>query len=137
MNRPLIVASMIFSLTTAGNVAIAEGLNGATALVCSSNETFDCASTRECIADSPEAINIPRLIRLDLNAKKAFTKRLSGEENVAPIGAQQMLNGKLILQGVQNGYGWSMAISEGTGSMSLAIAGDGAGVVVFGTCMGL
>jgi len=137
MNRPLIVASAIVGLTAAGNVTFAEGLNGATALVCSSNETFDCASARECIADSPEAINIPRLIRLDLNAKKAFTKRLSGEENVAPISAQQVMNGRLILQGAQNGFGWSMAISEGTGAMSLAIAGDGAGVVVFGTCMGL
>jgi hypothetical protein len=41
------------------------------------------------------------------------------------------------LQGVQAGHGWSMAISRGTGAMSLTIAGDGSGFVVFGTCTAL
>jgi hypothetical protein len=137
MNRPLVVVTTIMTLTGAVTGAIAETLDGKAPLVCAASETFDCAAARQCVADSPEGINVPRLIRIDFAAKKAFTKRLNGEDRESPIGVTQIHEGKLILQGVQGGYGWSMAISQETGAMSLTIADDGVGAVVFGTCMGL
>jgi hypothetical protein len=137
MNGSLIVATIILCVAGAAEGALAAGLDGTAPVVCAASKTFDCASDGECVADAPEAINLPRLIRLDFAAKKAFTKRASGEERVAPISLQELQEGELILQGIQNGYGWSMAISLESGDMSLAITGGGAGMVVFGTCMGL
>jgi hypothetical protein len=67
----------------------------------------------------------------------AFTKRPDGVERIAEIGTVTTQEGALVLQGVQAGHGWSMAISRVTGSMSLTIAGDGSGFVVFGTCTAL
>jgi hypothetical protein len=43
-------------------------------------------------------------------------------------------NGKLILQGIEDGRGWSLVIVEETGKMSATIAGDQVGFVVFGNC---
>lgn len=137
MNGSLIVVTIILCVAGAADRALAGGLDGTAPVVCAASESFDCASDGECVTDAPEAINLPRLIRLDFAAKKAFTKRASGEERVAAIGLQELQEGELILQGIQNGYGWSMAISLESGDMSLAITGGGAGVVVFGTCMGL
>jgi len=137
MNRPLIVVTTIMTLAGALSGAAAETLDGKSPLVCAASETFDCAAARQCVADTPEGINIPRLIRIDFTAKKAFTRRLNGEERASPISDFQIHEGKLILQGVQGGYGWSMAISQETGAMSLTISDDEVGAVVFGTCTGL
>ncbi len=137
MNRPLIVMTTIMALAGVVNDAVAEGLDGKAPLVCATSETFDCAAARQCVADAPEGVNIPRLIRIDFAAKKAYTKGLNGPERVSEIGVQQIHEGRLILQGVQGGYGWSVAISQATGAMSLTIADDGVGAVVFGTCMAL
>lgn len=137
MNGSLIVATIILCVAGAAGVALAGGLDGTAPVVCATSETFDCASGAQCVTDSPEAINLPRLIRFDFAAKKAFTKRASGEERVAPISVQELQDGELILQGIQNGFAWSMAISQESGDMSLAIAGGGAGLVVFGSCMAM
>ena len=137
MSRVLAVATVILVASGAADIALAGGLDGTAPVVCATAETFDCASGGQCVADSPEAINLPRLIRFDFAAKKAFTKRASGEERVAAINLQESQNGELILQGIQNGFAWSMAISQESGDMSLAIAGGGAGLVVFGSCMAM
>ena len=44
------------------------------------------------------------------------------------------LNGRLILQGTQNGKGWSMVITEATGNMTVTASNDKVGFVVFGAC---
>jgi len=114
--------------------AAAAGLDGTEPVTCATSVTFDCAPNGDCIKDSPEAINLPRLIRLDLPAKKAFTKWASGEERTAEIASQKVEQGRLILQGIQNGNAWSLTVSQETGVMSLSMAGDGAAIVAFGVC---
>jgi hypothetical protein len=134
MNRPAIYVSVVLSMTALGDSALAGGMDGTSPAVCATNETFDCGPSRQCIADSPEGINMPRLIRLDFAAKKAFSKGMTGEERVAEISGQASQEGKLLLQGVQSGFGWTMTISQESGEMVLTIAGEGAGFVIFGTC---
>lgn len=46
----------------------------------------------------------------------------------------ESMDGRLILQGSQNGRGWSLVISETSGKMNVAAADDGAVFVVFGGC---
>ncbi len=41
---------------------------------------------------------------------------------------------RLILQGTQEGMGWSMVIMESTGKMTLTASGGEVGFVVFGAC---
>ena len=137
MSRSLAVVSIILSLAGAADPALAGGLDGIAPIVCAMSETFDCASGRQCVADSPEAINLPRLVRFDFAAKKAFAIQASGEERASPISLQESRERELILEGVQNGFAWSMAISQESGQMSLTIAGGGGGYVVMGSCMAM
>jgi hypothetical protein len=137
MNERAVASMLILGMVIRAGAAMAAGLDGTAPVVCATTQTFDCAAGGDCIADSPDAINLPQLLRLDFAARKAITKRPSGAERVAEIGALTIQEGELVLQGVQAGHGWSMAISRGTGAMSLTIAGDGSGFVVFGTCTAL
>ncbi len=45
--------------------------------------------------------------------------------------------GEQLLQGVESGRAWSMAITEATGRMVISVAGDEIAFVVFGACTGL
>ena len=129
------LASMIIAaLALPALPAAAAGLDGTEPITCATSVTFDCAPNGECIKDSPESINLPRLIRLDFAAKKAFTKWASGEERTADIAMFRLEGGRLVLQGVQNGNGWSLTVVQESGAMSLAIAGDGAAINAFGVC---
>lgn len=137
MGNKLIAWSIAAALAGIATQASAAGLDGTDPLICATAEAFDCAPNSQCIRDSPETVNLPRFIRVDFAGKRAFTKRVSGEERVAEIMSQQSVDGRLVLQGVQLGHGWSMAISQETGAMSLAVVGDEIGFVVFGTCTNL
>ena len=134
MKKPAILLTVVLSMTALSEGVLAGGLDGATPAVCATTETFDCNPGKQCIADSPEAVNVPRLIRLDFAAKKAFTKKTTGEERIAEISSVSSQQGELLLQGVQNGFGWTMSIANDTGDMTLTIAGKGAGFIIFGSC---
>jgi len=63
-------------------------------------------------------------------------------QNPSRIENLEHIDGKLILQGAEDGYkevrdgaGWSMAISEETGKMVLTESGDQVGFVIFGACI--
>ena len=134
MRRPHLAWMTLAALIGLAATAAAAALDGGAPITCETSITFDCAPDGDCIKDSPEAIDLPRLIRLDFAAKKAFTKSASGDERAADIASQQVDQDRLILQGVQSGAAWSLAVSQKTGVMSLSISGDEAAIVAFGTC---
>jgi len=46
----------------------------------------------------------------------------------------EKLENQTVLQGIQNGRGWSIVIDAVSGDMSAAIAGDDISFVLFGVC---
>src|SRR3546814_13751277 len=49
-------------------------------------------------------------------------------------GVTQAESGRLVLQGTQFGRAWSAIIGQDSGTMVLAVAGDGVAFAVFGAC---
>src|SRR3546814_529298 len=49
-------------------------------------------------------------------------------------GVAQAESGRLVLQGTQFGRAWSAIIGQDSGTMVLAVAGDGVAFAVFGAC---
>jgi hypothetical protein len=134
MKTTVVIAALAVLAALAAPPAAAQALDGKAPIICATGEVHDCAVDSECIADDPDAFNLPRFIRIDLAAKKAITQRASGEERTAEIGQHSIEDGRIILQGVQLGLPWSMLIVQETGTMSATIAGDRLGFVVFGHC---
>jgi hypothetical protein len=134
MKALLLGAALLAGAGSMAGQALADGLDGVAPAICATTETYDCAPDSQCIRDTPEALNLPRFIRIDFAAKKAFTTRQGGDERTAEIASQQVDDAQLILQGVQAGHGWSMVIARETGAMSLSVAGDQMGFVIFGYC---
>lgn len=114
--------------------ASASDFDGSRILLCASIETFGCAAGSDCVKEAPEDINVPQFFRINFKEKLIRAKRLNGEEVSSKIVSEVHDNGEMILQGVQNQLGWSMAITEENGKMSLTASGDQVAFTVFGAC---
>ena len=55
----------------------------------------------------------------------------------SPFKNFQSTDKQLIIQGVENDHGWTMAISKETGRMSLAVVGEEVSFTIFGACKAL
>lgn len=76
-----------------------------------------------------EDINVPQFIRLDFVAKT-----INARGRTAPMQSQGRADGMLAVQGFEGGRAYSITISEASGKLVGAIAGDEEGFVVFGAC---
>jgi hypothetical protein len=114
--------------------AAAQDFDGSDPLICATVETYDCQPGGECIKGLAADVNAPQFIRLDFATGVAMTVDADGEERLAHFRTPDNESGRLILQGVQNGLGWSMSIVKETGGMSLTVSGEELAMVIFGAC---
>ena len=89
----------------------------------------------------PDVVGLPNVFIIDFSAMMLLPTKESLIRRTSRIQHIEHIENKLILQGVEqgvdginDGLGWSMAISKESGKIILSAAGDGAAYVVFGTC---
>ena len=117
--------------------AAAANFDGTKAPICASIESYECVPGGECLKGTAESINAPQFIRLDFKDKVARATRPDGEERTSSIESLTQNEGELILLGTQGELGWTMAITQASGKMTLSAAGDRVAFVVFGACTAL
>lgn len=135
----ILTVSMILAATSPA--AIAAGVDGSKPMLCASSDLFECDALG-CQRVSAEAIDAPRFLRVDLENKLVSTTHPTGKEQESPIERVEELDGKLILQGaedglpdIRDGLGWSLAIQKETGTMVLTASGGGVAFTIFGACI--
>ncbi len=99
---------------------------------CALNKAFECTSDG-CKEWSVREMALPRFIRIDLKAGtiKSLDKEVARETTFKGV---DRLAGMIILHGTEQ-RGWSMALGENSGDLTLSASGDGESFVVFGSCM--
>ena len=112
----------------------AGDFDGSRPLICAILETFECSPGLDCIRGTAESVDIPQFLKIDFKTKTISGTKKDGTPRTATIGKKTLTDGKLILQGVQNGRGWNMVIAEETGKTTLSASDDKAGFVVFCAC---
>jgi hypothetical protein len=119
----------------AAPVPLAAGdFDGSNPLICAVIETFECGQNAECQRGPAESIGIPQFLKIDFAEKIISSPPGAGPVRTTNIRQMESVDGKLILQGVQNGRAWSMVINETSGKVTLSASDDQAGFVVFGAC---
>ena len=114
-------------------LSIAAGqFDGSVPLLCAVIKVVECGAGGECYPVQPEVANIPRFLKINFKKKTISATEDSGRKGVTQIKNIEHANGKTILQGSENGRGWTMVISEETGKMSATVSDDQVGFVVFG-----
>ena len=114
--------------------ALAEGLDASQSLMCDLAEVTQCDGAAKCFSVTFEQIDLPPVIQVDFAEKQIETE--DGQRR-SPIASVETQDAVLLLQGHQNGRGWTLVIERSTGAMSAALADAEGGLVVTGACLAL
>jgi hypothetical protein len=126
----LAMAAVLVALPATGEAPF----DGSTTLICASIQTISCNVDGLCESGDADDVRIPDFLKVDFKKKKitALDPERRGEST--EIRTLERAEGRLILQGVENGRGWNLALSEATGNTVLTVSDPEAGFVVFGEC---
>lgn len=116
--------------------------DGSQALLCASQQVNECIPGYACTTVLPVDVNFPDFFTVDAGARSISGQHGDGIAAHTPVERLEHLDGKLILQGAddgsaseRDGTGWTLVINETSGRMLMTVAGDGFVVVVSGACM--
>jgi hypothetical protein len=110
--------------------ALAGAYDGSRPLSCAVGTVVECDLLGHCEKQQPDGENLPKSFRIDV-AGKTVT---SSADRTSPLKLVSRVDGELILQGGENGRGWSATIDEETGRMAVAVVEDDYTFSLFGTC---
>ncbi len=117
------------------------GVDGSEPAICASVEIMECVPDGGCQRISAEDAGIPRFLQIDFAEQRITRTRPNGDEISSQIERSETVDGRLILQGaedgiegVRDGIGWSLAIDEASGDMVLTGSGNDVAFVILGAC---
>ncbi|MRR58462.1 MAG: hypothetical protein EG824_09665 [Deltaproteobacteria bacterium] len=104
-----------------------------TSRTCALTKAFECTVENGCRELSIREMALPRFIRIDLKAK-AIQSLDTTVDRTTPFKDSDSIDGLLVLHGTEK-RGWSMAVGEKSGDLTLSASGDRESFVVFGSCI--
>jgi hypothetical protein len=106
--------------------------DGSVPLLCAPIQAIECGVGDDCHRGTADSVDIPQFLKIDFEGKIIMATDESGKKAI--IKSLEHADGKMIMQGMQNGRGWTLVISEKSGKMSATISDDQVGFVLFGAC---
>ena len=111
-------------------LATAEELvDGTKPLFCASIEANGCVSGEPCEKDLPENMGAPQFMKIDFAKKEII-----GPRRTTAVLHMEKSEDQILLQGVELGIGWVLALDRLTGKFSATLADRAGGFVIFGVC---
>ena len=144
MKRYIWIVCVFLGSIIAASTVGAGDFDGTRPLLISVIRVVECTPDGTCREVTPASVELPQFMKIDFT-KKTIRPAAAGDETPATtIERQEVVDGKLILQGAEDGYekmrdglGWTMAISEESGQVVLTASGYQVAFVVFGAALPL
>jgi hypothetical protein len=137
----LVTTALWLSILSTPLLAMTGDFDGSKPLVCTVISVSECLMDQGCRDVSPEEVNLPRFLWINLDKKVIQSNRSGQDARTSTIESVKEVDNKLLLQGaeqgleeVRDGFGWTIAIMADTGEMVLTASGDLAAEVAFGVC---
>jgi hypothetical protein len=127
----LAAAALALPLSPGG---FAATLDGSQPIICATFEMLECEPGLRCEQETADNLDAPQFLQISVQDKTIAGTRPSGAPINAKIEIVRHTEGQMFLQGIDKTRGWSMAINEAKGNMSLAIHDDASSYVIFGAC---
>lgn len=142
MKRYILIVCTFLSSISAATAVEAGDFDGARPMLISVTRVVECVPDSTCREVSPASVELPQFLKVDFNKKTIRSAAAGDEAPATTIERHEVVDGKLILQGAEDGYenlrdglGWTMAITEKTGQVVLTASGDEVAFVVFGAAL--
>ena len=138
-----IVCIFLCSIIAASAVGAGD-FDGTRPLLVSVIRVVECEPNGTCSEVPPASAKLPQFLKIDFTQKTIRPADADDKTPATTIERQEVVDGKLILQGAEDGYekmrdglGWTMAIAMDTGQVVLTASGDQVAFVVFGAALPL
>jgi hypothetical protein len=125
LTRRLICLTACLPLGT----AIAADFDGSKPLICAPIEAVDLRAGEEIVKARPSDIGAPSFLRVDIANKK-----IAGPKRVTPITYIEKDDTQILLHGTELGFGWTLALDQQEGAMTITFVDRTGAVVLSGTC---
>jgi len=114
----------------------AGDFDGKKPFVCTLVEVASCVPGHDCARENADAIGVPHFYTIDVAKNEVGETRANGGSGrTSKIDRVEHPPGALLLSGVEGDRGWTAAIGEDSGKLSMTVVGDRVSFVVFGDCM--
>jgi len=100
---------------------------------CALSRAIECIADEGCLERTIHKMNLPRFVQIDLKSKTITSLDKEVARNTK-ISAVEHAGGLLVLHGTEL-RGWTIAIDEESGDLSLTASGEREAFIVFGSCM--
>ena len=141
MKKTVVAIFALLCISTTPLPSIASDFDGSKPFLCTVIDVTECIMGEECKEVRVEEINLPRYLWINVGKKIIQSQKTGDDARKSPIEHVKNLDGKLMLQGaeqgwenVRDGFGWTIAIMEDTGQMVLTASGYLVAEVAFGVC---
>ena len=141
MKKIVVAILALLCISTTPLLSIAGDFDGSKPLLCTVIDVSECIMGERCKEVTAEEINLPRYLWINVDKKIIQSQKTGDDARKSPIEHVKNLDGKLMLQGaeqgwenVRDGFGWTIAIMEDTGQMVLTASGYLVAEVAFGVC---
>ena len=121
--------------------AQAGSFDGSQNLLCAPQVAIECGPDGKCEQAMAASINLPNFFMIDFSSKELTAISESENRRTSKIKSMEFLDGKLFLQGAEDGVegvkdslAWSMAISQDNGRLVVSASGGNEAFVIFGAC---
>ncbi len=132
--KALLVTAVLFLCLVGVSTQVgAADFDGSTPIICAFNKAMECQPKSVCEQVFPEEVGLPPFVKIDFK-NKLVTSVEEGKTRTTEIKNFERVDGQLILMG-REVRAWSVTIGEKTGRMTLVMAGEEDGFVLFGTCI--
>jgi hypothetical protein len=128
----IVVIGVLASAGMLPSAAVAAPMDGSVPILCALSSVVECARGGSCDRSSPEESQVPPFVRI--NVQQKMLSSVDGART-SPITAVQSVNGRLMLQGMQNERVWGAVVNEETGQMEATVGEDDGAIVISGACI--
>jgi hypothetical protein len=111
---------------------LAADFDGSKPLLCATMEAHSCDPGLACKRSLPADIGAPKFLSVDFE-KKVIT----GPARTTPMLTINKAPNQVVVEGMEMGYGWTLVVDSGDGSMTLTIVNSDDAIVLFGNCTAL
>ncbi len=132
LSTAVLVCIMLFA---SGAANAKDKFNGSSNLICATIDVVACMSGTNCMRGQARTFDLPEFMTIDFEKKIIHVTYDGGStEADSPIRNSEISETQLVLQGVENGHGWSMTIHQDSGRMSIGVIGEEISFAMFGVC---
>jgi len=124
----VVIGIMILSGTILAQAAAEDKLT------CALTKAYACTSDEGCAVVALQDMNLPRFIGIDFGTKAITSLDKSVTREGTKFAAVDKIQGMTVLHGSEQ-RGWSLAIGDQSGELTISASGDGESFTVFGACI--